>query len=184
MESSLEKFAKKVIIALNESEIDYVIIGGFAAIVYGRPRTTMDIDIIINLEPENRFAIKKLVNILSKYDLETYERDIMMALNEKSHFSIFDKATPLRIDAKGIYRKLDRIALVNRRKIKVFGIEAWFEAPEDLIVAKLAYGSQQDIEDVIAVLVNLKDQIDLEYLKKRAIEEHVDDILRKVLSSV
>lgn len=49
MESSFERFVKRVISALNESKIDYVIVRGVAAIIYGRPRTTMDIDIIADL---------------------------------------------------------------------------------------------------------------------------------------
>jgi len=184
MEGCLEKFAKKAIIALNESEIDYVIIGGFAAIVYGRPRTTMGIDIILNLNPDDKSMIQKLVNVLSKYNLETQERDIIMALNEKSHFSIFDNASPMRIDAKGIYGNLDRITFLNRKEVEVFGIKAWLETPEDLILAKLVYGSQQDIEDVVAVLINMRDQIDLEYLERRAMKENVSNMLRKIISSI
>ena len=36
---------------LNRANIDYVVTGGLAAIVYGHPRLTLDVDLVIRLEP-------------------------------------------------------------------------------------------------------------------------------------
>ena len=180
----MERFAKRVIQALNESPIDYVIIGGFVAIIYGRPRTTMDIDVILNFKENNMAEIQGFVNVLQQYDLDAHQKDILLALKEKSHFSIFDKSSPWRIDGKGVYTKLDEITLSNRRQLKILGLSAWVESPEDLVIAKLIYGSQQDIEDAVAVLLNLKRQLNMDYLEKRAIEENIADILHKILSKI
>jgi len=44
------------------------------------------------------------------------------------------------------------------------------EAPEDVIIAKLVYGSAQDLEDAKAIL-HAQKSLDREYLEKRAKEE-------------
>lgn len=57
---------EKVFRALNESDIKYVLIGGLASIVYGVPRTTVDIDIAIEPTEKN---IKKVIKTLSHIGL-------------------------------------------------------------------------------------------------------------------
>ena len=68
----------------------------------------------------------------------------------------------------------------NRRKITLFGLKTWIKTPEDLIVAKLIYGSPQDIEDALSVIINMKDELDIDYLTKRAQEENVYNMLTKI----
>lgn len=41
---------------LNEREVRYLLVGGFAGILYGVPRTTLDIDIGVDPEPKNVLA--------------------------------------------------------------------------------------------------------------------------------
>lgn len=52
-----------VLKALNRSKVNYVVFGGVAAILYGVPRTTMDIDIIVDMDPRN---IDKFFSVLKK----------------------------------------------------------------------------------------------------------------------
>lgn len=49
--------------ALNKAKVDYVVYGGLAAILYGVPRTTGDVDLIVKLTPKN---IEKLFKVLQK----------------------------------------------------------------------------------------------------------------------
>jgi hypothetical protein len=63
-------------------------------------------------------------------------------------------------------------------------LETWIEAPEDLIIAKLIYGSPQDIEDVFSVIVNIRDHLDMNYLTKRAKEENVYDMLMEIFRKI
>lgn len=47
---------------LNESGVEYMLIGGFAVILHGSVRTTKDIDVLVDTSEEN---IKKLKKVLS-----------------------------------------------------------------------------------------------------------------------
>ena len=168
MRLQYEDFVKTALNALNESGVEYVIIGGLAAIFYGRPRTSLDVDIIVSVKIEN---LEDFHKFLENKGFDIDYNDLLSSLKEKSHASIFLSEYPFRIDLKGVYDSLDRASMQNRRREKIFGITAWIESPEDLIVAKLSYGSQQDIEDIRAVLKRQK--LDMEYLEKRGKEEGV-----------
>ncbi|VVB84669.1 Uncharacterised protein [uncultured archaeon] len=58
----MERELIKIIKLLNKHRIKYLLIGGFAAVLYGVPRSTFDIDIAISLESE---SIGKTTSLLS-----------------------------------------------------------------------------------------------------------------------
>lgn len=62
-ENDLFKRFLEVIDSLEEEKVDYVLIGGFAVILYGLPRATQDIGIFISQKKEN---IEKLQKALYK----------------------------------------------------------------------------------------------------------------------
>jgi len=97
---------------LNKEKIEYVIVGGLVAIFYGIPRTTMDIDIIIQI-PEDR--IKDFIEFLKKNDFFANEDDMKTAFKEKSHCTIEDKKSLIRLDVKGIYTEFDKDTLKRKR---------------------------------------------------------------------
>lgn len=173
---SFENFVKKALKALNESKVKYVIIGGVAAIYYGRPRSTMDLDLVVQLK-ENE--MKRVVESLLKNGFEAKIEEIQGALREKTHATVFLKNSPYRLDLKGVYSSLDEASIKKRRRARLFGVPAWIERAEDVVVAKIAYGSETDLEDAKAVLLN--QELDMEYLFKRAREERIIRKLKKLL---
>ena len=173
---SFENFIKKAIKALNESKVKYAIIGGIAAIFYGRPRTTLDLDVVILIKKEK---VEDLCKNLIKNGFEVSLKEVKEVLKKKTHVSIFLKNSPYRIDLKGVYSSLDKASISKRRKIKIFGEETWIESPEDVIVAKLVYGSEQDLNDAKAIILNQK--LNKRYLFKRAKEENVFKKLKQLM---
>ncbi|MDZ7625437.1 MAG: nucleotidyl transferase AbiEii/AbiGii toxin family protein [Ignavibacteriaceae bacterium] len=49
----------EIIDALEKEKVDYVLIGGFAMVLYGMPRATQDIDIFIKNQKENIDRLQK-----------------------------------------------------------------------------------------------------------------------------
>ncbi len=58
----MEKELIRIIKSFNKHKIEYLLIGGFAAVLYGVPRSTFDIDIAISLESKN---ISRAIALLS-----------------------------------------------------------------------------------------------------------------------
>jgi precorrin-6B methylase 1 len=174
---NFEEFIKKSLRVLNASRVKYVIIGGIAAIFYGRPRTTMDLDLIVLTKDEE---IERLTNLLIENGFEVKVDEIRKALKEKTHATIFLKDSPYRIDLKGVYSSLDVASISKRRRVKLFGIPTWIERPEDVAIAKIVYGSETDLNDAKAIL--LRQKLDKKYLFERAKDEKITDKLKKLIT--
>ena len=74
---SFTEFCRAALNALNESGADYAIVGGVAAVYYGRPRTTVDIDLVIKFEPD---TIDKICASLSKHGFMVLPKEIRDAI--------------------------------------------------------------------------------------------------------
>ncbi|MBU4223450.1 MAG: nucleotidyltransferase [Euryarchaeota archaeon] len=172
---SIEQILDTVCKFLNKNSIDYVIVGGFAVLFYGNPRTTMDIDYVIQLEDDN---IPVLVKFLQENGFHADEYDMRAALKEKSHCTVEDKETMFRLDIKGVYTEMDERALRNKRMIDFNDIAIWIASPEDTIVNKLVFSREQDIKDALGILVRQYDTLDMDYLEKTTKGIGVNDALK------
>ena len=78
-----------IIRALNDHEVEYILIGGYAVILHGLPRTTQDMDIIVKMTDAN---ISKLQAALhSVYD----DSDINeINLEELNQYAVIRYGTP------------------------------------------------------------------------------------------
>ncbi len=161
---SMNEILKLVCTFLNEEKVAYVVVGGLAVLFYGIPRTTMDIDIIIEMDMPK---VKRFVELLKGNDFFADEDDIETAFEEKSHATIEDKTSMIRLDIKGIYGENDRLTLKRRRKVSLADFVFYIASPEDTIANKLLFGSEQDIKDAEGIYVRQFDNLDMEYLAER-----------------
>ncbi|HUX98199.1 MAG TPA: hypothetical protein VMV49_01475 [Candidatus Deferrimicrobium sp.] len=143
--AEFESIIKRVIIALEKSQLKYVIVGGFAAIFRGRPRTTTDIDMIVenNIQKINRF-----LEVLKTVDFEVMENQVKTAINEGSNLSFFDKLSVLRIDFK-VAKKLDENEVLEQAKLEHYkGIKIQLASIEQILYGKILYlGDISDLPD-------------------------------------
>lgn len=181
----LENTLKKIAKILQKLRIPYLVTGGVAIVVWGRPRYTADIDIIIELKTEK---VKQLVSILIK---EGYvdEDAIREALKNKSEFNFIDNKTGLKVDFWILSSSaFDRSRLKRAVARKIFGQEVFFSSPEDLILKKLLWfnesKSSRQLEDIHSVLAIIKDQLDYNYLKKWAKKQKTLALLQEMISLV
>jgi len=161
--SRIKDLVMKVGQYLNEHDIEYVIVGGFANNIYGVIRSTSDIDLLLMIDPKKALAF---VQFLKDMDMMADLEDLEVALNEKSHFSAVDKETIFRLDIKGIYTEMDKRTLKNRRAIDFHGTTIFFASPEDTIANKLFFGSPQDIHDAEGIYLRQHAFLDLDQLQK------------------
>src|SRR3989338_5519461 len=63
MEKKEEFLYQEVFEALNKAKINYLVCGGAAVVLFGSPRLTADLDLIVSLEKEN---LENLYNVLTK----------------------------------------------------------------------------------------------------------------------
>jgi hypothetical protein len=128
---------------LNSHTVKYLVVGGYAAMHYGEPRYTKDLDLWVSVDPENaRRVDRALVEFgmpLAGYKEQDFE--------DEGHFFMMGNP-PMRIDIMlGIPGVAFAEAWENRLVYDSDGLEISYISREDLIIAKRAAGRPQDLID-------------------------------------
>jgi hypothetical protein len=134
---------KGVFASFQTHEVRYVVIGGIAAILYGVPRATFDLDLLIDPTPDNA---RRLLLALTDAGLGTASLTSAeeVLANEITVFK--DK---VRIDVQTSTPGLTfEQAWRNRRTLTYENQEFYVVSREDLIASKSAAARPVDLEDV------------------------------------
>lgn len=165
---------------LDREGIEYVMVGGLVVNFYGIPRTTMDIDMILQIGEDD---VPKLVDFLSRNDFFASAEDMRKALGERSHCSVQDKRSMIRLDLKGMYNEMDRRTFSRRRTFEYKGIRIYITSPEDIIANKLVFGSEQDLKDAEGIYIRQRGKLDERYLegicREMEVQEELEELRRK-----
>jgi hypothetical protein len=127
---------------LDELGIPYALGGSLASSVVGEPRATVDVDVAIDVGPEQGRAL------IDRTSAEFYvpvdsARD---AIRRRSSFHLLDIQNGLKVDlfvlGQGL---LDRVQIERRIRLAIPALdrEIWVTAPEDQILRKLELLSER-----------------------------------------
>ena len=134
---------KGVFACLNSHDVRYLVIGGVAAIAHGANRLTYDLDIVIDVTPENA---ERLLAALAEAGFGTALLITPAELLE-SEITVFKDRERLDVQTRTPGIEFD--AAWSRRKTAVFHDQPFFLLnKEDLIASKRAAGRDIDLEDV------------------------------------
>ncbi|MDH4214713.1 MAG: DUF6036 family nucleotidyltransferase [Candidatus Thorarchaeota archaeon] len=147
---------------LNKNKIQYVIVGGVAVMYHGVPRTTVDIDIIMQMDDEQ---ISTFVEFLNSRGFTSSATDIRVAFAENSHCTSFFKDTLLRLDIQGVNSVFDRLTLDRAIEVNLFGAPVRIGSIEDTFVNKILFQGEQDLRDALGILKRNSDVLDFEYIR-------------------
>ena len=85
-EDLFNKFLE-VIDALEKERVDYILVGGFAMVLYGMPRATQDLDLFVKMKKENierlqkaLFALLNDKNVLEITHSELADYSVILSL--------------------------------------------------------------------------------------------------------
>jgi len=160
---------------LDAAGLEYMVTGGVGAIVYGEPRLTNDIDIVVRLS--NREADRLLQQFPAERfyvpPLETVREEA--ARDRHGHFNLLDLDSMLRAD---VYvagaDPLQSWGLSGRRRLRLGAVEGWVAPPEYVIVQKLLYfkqgGSPRHLRDIAWMLRVSEALIDRSLLDRKVSE--------------
>ena len=135
--------------ALEGLRIPWYVFGAQAALMWGRPRLTTDVDATVKL---GRISTDEVVDALAT-------RGFSLGIEADQDFIRRTRVLPLRHDRSGLSLDLvlagpglEDLFLERAVAVEISGTPIPFISPEDLVVTKVLAGRAKDIEDVRGVL--------------------------------
>ena len=141
--------------------LPYCVTGSVAASIYGEPRLTAHVDIILVLRVRNIDALRSAFSDDDYYVPPDATLKLELARDTRGRFSLIHRASQFKADIYLAARDpLHAWALAQRRRIDLDGGGAWVAPPEYVILRKLEYlreGAQdkhvRDIRFMLATTV-------------------------------
>ena len=140
----LNQYFKEFIRSLNDNHVRYLVVGVYAVALHGHPRYTKDIDIRIEMSPENASNILSALEQFGFASLGLRETDFLTPGQV-----IQLGQPPNRIDLLCTASGVDFAACHKSRvTVEIDGVPVNFINLEDLRKNKAASGRHQDLADL------------------------------------
>lgn len=170
---------KSIVRTLEELHIPYMVVGSFASGVYGEPRFTQDIDVVVELSPEQ---VDQLIGRLPENEYYVSRDAAMAAVQSAGQFHVIHPESGNKIDFM-IARQdhWGREQLRRRVRLELLsGLEAFTARAEDVIISKMLYyqtgGSEKHLRDITGMFKVCGEQIDRTYIQNWAEKLGVSDV--------
>ena len=156
---------------LNGLGLPYFVTGSVAAMIYGEPRTTQDVDLVLFL------PAAKAQELVATFSLDSFycpPEEILLIEAKRAtegHFNLIHHKTGFKAD---VYLTgndpLHTWAMKNRKMVEMGTMTIPFAPPEFVILKKLFYfkqgGSSKHVRDIKAMLEISGEDIDKVFVEK------------------
>ncbi|MCU0285536.1 MAG: DUF6036 family nucleotidyltransferase [Acidobacteria bacterium] len=128
---------------MKKHKVRYLVIGGIAAVLYGVPRATFDLDILIDATPKN---VKKMLDAFLEAGLYTAS---LTSIDEilATEITIFKDLVRIDVQTKTPGLEFKK-AWKNKITMQYKMVDFQVVSKNDLIISKVAAGRKKDLEDV------------------------------------
>lgn len=156
----------------NQLGIRYVVTGAMASIIYGKPRLTHDLDLVIDLESVDVGTFTEAFPLQEFYCAPPEIIKIEISRPSGGHFNLIHHATGFKADIYPVGNSsLHQWALDKRKEIIFQGESVWVAPVEYVILRKLEYyregRSEKHLQDIAGILELSGDQIDFKFLMEQ-----------------
>lgn len=174
----LHRDLHQIVRFLIKQRIPYLLIGGLALSFWGRPRMTLDLDFLIEIDEA---GLEKL-GILAKRERFRTDTEWLKWNPLLKGSQIRLEIGRLPVDLMAPRDNQDRAALKRARHRKLGRRYYRVISPEDFVLQKLKVGRQRDFEDAVTVLERMRGKLDLVYLRMWARKLGILEELNYILS--
>ncbi len=166
---------------LNRTGVTYFLTGSMASNYWGIPRTTHDLDFVVQLSAA---AVPRIVQEFGEnFDLD--EAAVRSALQPPYQFNAIDQRTALKVDF-WLARPEPFAEEMLRRRVAttLFAEPAWIATAEDVVLQKLVWArlspSERQYGDAAGVVTVQGEALDKDYMRRWAGELQVAGELERL----
>lgn len=169
---------------LETAGIDYMLVGSMAGNYWGVPRSTHDIDFVINYEQS------QVPVIVEAFEDQFFIQPISVAagLRPPHQFNALDNRSALKVDFFRVAGDEYEFTRFRRRKrVVLYEQPAWIAAAEDVLLHKLRWHkispTDRQLSDARGIQLVSGSEMDRAYLEHWAERIAVADLLKLVLDN-
>jgi len=178
-----QELAIDAIRRLNRSSVAYLLTGAMASNYWGIPRTTHDLDFVVQL------PVELIPNLLWEFRDDFYldEEAVRAALTSPHQFNAVDTRSAFKIDFWVLRSETFEMSMFQRRlSLHLLGERTWIATAEDVILHKLYWDSlrpsERQVGDAAGVVAVQSALLDRAYLQKWASDLGVAKKLNQLLT--
>jgi hypothetical protein len=146
---------------MRKRRLRWYVFGAQAAVAYGRPRMTADVDVTVD---PGRTGAPALVEALSRAGFALRAALGEDFLREARLLPLVHRRTAMPVDVVLAGPGLHGEFLARRRLVDIGGVRVPMISPEDLVVTKVLAGRPKDLEDLRGVLLE-QESLDLNHAR-------------------
>ncbi|MBI2091342.1 MAG: hypothetical protein HYT78_21820 [Deltaproteobacteria bacterium] len=153
-----------VVGCFRRARVPYVLIGAWALAVWGRPRTTLDLDFLVLVDEKGLDRLGALMTRAGMEFDETWLEWNPMLRGDQIRFRrrgfTVDLMRPRDVHDREVFRR--------RKRKRLEGRSYWVVSAEDFILQKLKVGRPRDFEDASSVVKRMGGHLNRKYLERWA----------------
>ena len=162
---------KIFISGLNKANIKYMVTGSLASIIYGEPRTTHDIDLVVSLKEKDIVKLSGTFPQSEFYFPPVEVIKIEILKTSRGHFNIIHFKTGFKADVYLLEEnELSKWGMENAKEFELEGEKIFAAPPEYVIIMKMNFyfegGSEKHIRDIKSILKYSMNLMDVNILNK------------------
>lgn len=165
---SQQELLRRVIKALDDSGIEYMLTGSVVSSLQGEPRLTHDMDLVVDIQKP---AASRLAEAFLPPDFYLDENSILDAIDRQGMFNLIDVRDGGKADFWLLTSEpFDQSRFSRKYVEEVMGIRMQVSSPEDTILAKLRWakesgGSEKQFVDALRIYEVQFEKLDRYYLE-------------------
>ena len=181
------EIALRVAHVLEEHDVRYVVGGSLASSISGEPRSTLDVDLLVELDE------KEVAAVVASLGEEFYsDRDsIRQAIRTRSSANLIHLPSSIKVDLFIMGGSpVDEEQMERRQRLQVASDPdryLYVYTPEDILLQKLRWYrlgnevSDRQWRDVLGIILVQGDMLDRAYLRRAARVLNVADLMEQAL---
>ncbi len=178
----VESVFRDLVGILDEAQVPYMVMGGFAVIHWAVERATFDVDFTISCGEKDVERLFDRLEARGYMIPDPYRKGFRVEVKGLREFKVqwYADGRPWDADFFLVSMPYQEEAFTRRVQIELLGVKTWIISAEDLILHKLYAGRLKDLADVVDILTISR--VDLGYVRLWAerlkVAEQLDECLQ------